>query len=147
MNQWRATTLTLLRKEAPVRLQEETAAVMNNVVSRVNRILDAITDSSPTDARDQALRALVSNSVELARLLVVQRAVFKVTMPRVLPHQRIVFEALSLEDIGGEEEERLAACEICCVTFPGITKFGDENGGHPQFRNIIAKAKVLCSPE
>ena len=68
-------------------------------------------------------------------------------MPRVLPHQSTVFEASSMEDIGGEEEERLAAREICCVTFPGITKFGDENGGHPQFRNVIVKAKVLCSPE
>lgn len=147
VNQWRAMTLTLLRKEAPAKLQQETTAIVKDVVSRVNCILNAITDTSTTDARDQALYALVNSSVELARLLVVQKAVFKVTMPKVLPHQRIIFEASSMDDIGGEEEESLTAREICCVAFPGIIKFGDENGSHPQFTNAIAKARVLCSPE
>lgn len=147
VNQWRAMTLTLLRKEGSTKLQQETTTIVNNVVSRVNRILNAITDTNTTDARDQALHILVNSSVELARLLAVQKAVFKVTMPILLPHQRIVFEASSMDDIGGEEEENLTAREICCVTFPGIMKFGDENGGHPQFQNAIAKARVLCSPE
>lgn len=54
-----------------------------------------------------------------------------------------------MEDIGGEEldEDGLAEREICCVTFPGIIKTGDENGGQLHYRNVIAKARVLCSPE
>ncbi|RYP50113.1 hypothetical protein DL768_004317 [Monosporascus sp. mg162] len=147
VNQWRAMTLTLLRKEASATLQTETAALVKSVVFRVNGILDAITGTEATDARDQALYVLVNSAVELARLLVVQKAVFKVTMPKILPHQRTIFEASSMDDIGGEEEESLAEREICCVTFPGVTKFGDENGSHPQYRNTIAKARVLCSPE
>ncbi|RYO92721.1 hypothetical protein DL766_003453 [Monosporascus sp. MC13-8B] len=147
LNQWRAMTLTLLRKEAPSKLQTETAALVKSVVSRVNSILDAITGTEATEARNQALYVLVNSAVELARLLVVQKAVFKVTLPKILPHQRTTFEASSMDDIGGEEEESLAEREICCVTFPGVTKFGDENGSHPQYRNIIAKARVLCSPE
>ncbi|RYP40193.1 hypothetical protein DL767_001908 [Monosporascus sp. MG133] len=147
VNQWRAMTLTLLRKEASSKLQTETAALAKSVVFRVNGILDAITGTEATDARDQALYVLVNSAVELARLLVVQKAVFKVIMPKILPHQRTIFEASSMDDIGGEEEESLAEREICCVTFPGVTKFGDENGSHPQYRNIIAKARVLCSPE
>ncbi|RYO86288.1 hypothetical protein DL764_009027 [Monosporascus ibericus] len=147
VNQWRAMTLTLLRKEASPKLQTETTAIVKSVILRVNSILDAITGTEATDARDQALYVLVNSAVELARLLVVQKAVFKVTMPKILPHQRTTFEASSMDDIGGEEEESLAGREICCVTFPGITKFGDESGSHPQYRNIIAKARVLCSPE
>ncbi|RYP63599.1 hypothetical protein DL771_009207 [Monosporascus sp. 5C6A] len=137
----------VLRKEASSKLQTETAALVKSVVFRVNSILDAITGIEATDARDQALYVLVNSAVELARLLVVQKAVFRVTMPKILPHQRTIYEASSMDDIGGEEEESLAEREICCVTFPGVTKFGDENGSHPQYRNIIAKARVLCSPE
>lgn len=90
---------------------------------------------------------LVNNSVELARLLAVQKAVLRVHMPDVLPHQRTLFEAATMEDVGGEDEEALARREIWCVVFPGVVKHGDENGGQMQFRNVIAKARVLCSPE
>ncbi|KAI1107357.1 hypothetical protein F4804DRAFT_197531 [Jackrogersella minutella] len=147
VNQWRAMTLTVLRKEATRRMQEETALVTESVISRVNNILDAITDASATDTRDHALRALVRSAIELARLLVVQKATFKVYMPKILPHQRILFETSTMEDIGAEDEERLTGRDIHCVTFPGIIKTGDENGGHPQFTNIVAKARVLCTPE
>ncbi|KAI0479253.1 RNA ligase-like domain-containing protein [Xylariaceae sp. FL0804] len=147
INQWRAMTLAILSREASVKLQEETDAVTEKVMSTVNRILDAITDAEASDARDQALRALVSSSIGLARLLVVQQAVFKVYMPKLFPHQQVLFDATTMDDVGEEDEDSLAAREICCVTFPGIIKTGDENGSHPQYRNVIAKARVLCSPE
>ena len=101
-------TLTMLRKEATPRMQEETALVIESIISRVNHILDAITDASATDARDHALRSIVHNAVELARLLVVQKATFKVYMPKIFPHQRILFEASTMEDIGAEDEENFA---------------------------------------
>ncbi|KAM0814952.1 hypothetical protein AB5N19_00745 [Seiridium cardinale] len=146
-NHWRAVTLTMVRKEAFQKLQAETAAVTEDVVSRVNRILNSITDVDATDARDQALRGLVNTSVELARRLTVQKAAFKVTMPQILPHQKTVFDPSEMEDIGGEDEDSLGAREICCVTFPSVVKSGDEQGFHPHFRNIVSKARVLCSPE
>ena len=123
---------------------------MSNIISRANRLLDSITtttDVSASDARDQALRVLVNSAVVLSRQLAVQKAVFKVTMPYILPHQQTPFDASQMEDIGGEDEEDLTAREICCVTYPSIVKFGDEHGGNPQLRNVIAKARVLCSPE
>ncbi|KAI1136600.1 hypothetical protein F5Y05DRAFT_420024 [Hypoxylon sp. FL0543] len=141
-NQWRAMTLTMIRKEATPRMQEETALVTESTISRVNHILDAITNASATDARNHALRGLVHSAVELARLLVVQKATFKVYMPKVFPHQRILFETSTMEDIGAEDEESLTEREIRCVTFPGMVKTGDENGGHPQFTNVVAKARA-----
>jgi hypothetical protein len=117
-------------------------------MSRLNRLLDAVTSATPSENRDTALRVLVNNSIELARLLTVQKAVLRVYMPQILPHQRILFEGESMEDIGGEDEESLAEREICCVAFPGLVKNGDEHGGHlQQYRNVITKARVLCSPE
>lgn len=147
VNQWRSLTLTVLKKDAGEKLQSETSAVVDTVVSKVNNLLDAITNTKSSEARDQGLQALITSAVDLSRLLAVQKAVFKVEMPEILPHQRIMFDAETMEDIGGEDEESLADREICCVTFPGIIKRGDESGGHLQYRNVIAKAKVLCSPE
>jgi hypothetical protein len=125
-------------------------------MERINRVLDCITDSSNThsnthntnEGRDQALRVLINNSVELARLLAVQTAEFRVWMPDIVPHQRTTFDGATMEDIGGEEdgEDGLSAREICCVAFPGVIKRGDESGGHLHYRNVIAKARVLCGP-
>jgi activating signal cointegrator complex subunit 1 len=147
VNQWRSATLTLLRREASQKMQAETAAVTEHVMGRINRVLNAVTDAKGTEVRDQALRALVATAVDLARMLVVQKAVFSVAMPEILPYQKVMFDPSTMEDIGGEDEDSLSQRDICCVTFPGIIKRGDENGGHLQYQNVIAKARVLCSPE
>ncbi|KAM7217745.1 hypothetical protein V8F06_006879 [Rhypophila decipiens] len=147
INQWRSMTLGILKKEADQKMQNETAAIIESVISKVNTLLDTVADIKSSEGRDQALRALVSSAIELSRLLVVQRAIFKVSMPELLPHQQTMFDPSTMEDIGGEDEEGLEEREICCVTFPGIIKRGDESGGHLQYRNVISKARVLCSPE
>ncbi|KAL7948231.1 hypothetical protein V8C42DRAFT_245549 [Trichoderma barbatum] len=150
VNQWRSSTLALLRREAH-HLHDNTDAFAEAVISRITQLLDSIiTTPSPssTTARDSALRVLTKNSIELARLLVVQKARLRVYMPSILPHQQVLFEPDTMEDMGGEEdEENLANREISCVVFPGVIKHGDENGGHMQYRNVIVKARVLCSPE
>lgn len=138
-------------------MQAETSRTTEAVISRVNALLGSITDAGRTDARDQGLRAQVTSAIELSRLLAIQNAVFEVLMPRILPHQRTLFDPATMEDIGGggeDEDEGLDGeggivrrREICCVTFPGIIKTGDEHGGQPQYRNVISKARVLCSPE
>lgn len=137
----------MIRKDSAHKLQAETDAVVEGAIARVNRLFDAITDVCATDARDQALRTLCTAAVALARLLSVQKAVFKVTMPQILPHQKTLFDTSEMEDIGGEDEDGLAGRGVCCVTFPSIVKFGDERGGHAQLRNVIAKARVLLGPE
>ncbi|KAH6656765.1 hypothetical protein BKA67DRAFT_655075 [Truncatella angustata] len=146
-NQWRAVTLTMVRKEASLKLHAETTAIVEDVIARVTRILSSIVDVDTTDARDHALRGLVNTAIELARRLAVQKAVFKVTMPQILPHQKTIFDPSEMEDIGGEDEDGLSTREICCVTFPSVIKTGDEHGSHSHLRNIVSKARVLCSPE
>lgn len=93
------------------------------------------------------MRAQVTGAIDLARLLSVQKAVFTVHMPVIQPHQQTLFDPATMEDVGGEDEDTLAQREICCVTFPGVIKHGDESGGRLHYRNVIAKARVLCSPE
>ncbi|GKU06047.1 hypothetical protein FLAG1_09644 [Fusarium langsethiae] len=146
INHWRSSTLALLRRDSSS-LKESTSSVTEVILKRVTRLLDALCGTTSSEARDSGLRVLVNNSVELARLVSVQKAVLRVNMPIVLPHQRIMFESETMEDLGGEDEESLTGREICCVAFPGVIKHGDEHGGHLQYRNVILKARVLCSPE
>jgi len=110
-------------------------------------LLDAITATNSNESRDQGLRALVNSAIDLSRLLSVQKASFNVIMPEILPHQRIIFDAETMEDIGGEDEENLFGSQVCCVTFPGIIKRGSGSEGHVRYCNVISKARVLCSLE
>ncbi|PSR78815.1 hypothetical protein BD289DRAFT_344453, partial [Coniella lustricola] len=148
LNQWRSLTLSILKKEAAERMQTQTVqtTVTTNSAAKTINGPAAAPDS---ETRDQALRQLVSNAIELSRLLVVQKAVLEVFMPRILPHRQTLFDQATMEDVGGEDEDegQLVKREICCVTFPGIIKRGDENGTQLQFRNVISRARVLCSPE
>ncbi|KOS18798.1 hypothetical protein ESCO_001019 [Escovopsis weberi] len=171
VNQWRSSTLALLRREAH-HLHESTDPIAEPIVQRIMTLLSALTaPSAATRATaSEALRVLVKNAVELARLLVVQKAKMRIYMPPVLPpaqhhhHQQrqqqqqhqhqgsdheqepVHFEPDTMEDVGGEDEDALAGREVACVVFPGVVKHGDENGGNAQFRNVIARAKVLCRP-
>jgi len=147
MNQWRSTTLAILRKDAPQKLQTETTAIVESIVSTVNIILESISDAKTSDSRDVSLRALINNAIELSRLLRVQKAIFSVVMPSIEGHQRTMFDAQTMEDIGGEDEDTLNEREIRCVTFPGIIKSGDENGERGHLRNVVAKIRVLCAPD
>jgi activating signal cointegrator complex subunit 1 len=147
VNQWRSTTLAILRKGAMEELQDNTDAVIDSVVKRINDIMDDISDVKGSETRDQSLKALINSSIDLSRLVRVQKAVFKMVMPVIEGHQIHTFDVKTMEDIGGEDEDTLEGREICCVTFPGMVKEGDESGEHAQFRNVIAKARVLCSPD
>ncbi|KAI6716487.1 hypothetical protein JHW43_000918 [Diplocarpon mali] len=146
MNQWRATTLSILCK-CSQKLQTETATVVETVVEQTNKIVDSIGDSKHTENRDKSLRTLVTSSVELSRLLRVQKAVFSIVMPCIESFQRTMFDADIMEDIGGEDEDTLNGREIRCVTFPGIVKTGDENGDRSHLKNTVAKIRVLCEPD
>lgn len=146
MNQWRSTTLAILRKEAQ-KLQPKTCEVVEAIVTQVNSIMGSISDAQSSETRDQSLRALITSSIELARLLRVQKAVFSIIMPSIEGHQRTMFDAESMEDIGGEDEDTLHDREIRCVTFPGIIKNGDENGERGHLRNVVARTRVLCVPD
>ncbi|KAG6274318.1 hypothetical protein E4U47_001546 [Claviceps purpurea] len=156
INHWRASTLALLRRDAIQNLQDETNTHIEEVTLRTKRILDAITtdgpgstssasDSSHPSTRDSSLRSLVTDAVDLAQLLVAQKAVLRVSMPEVSPHQPALFDPDTMEDVSGEneDEEALASREIWCVVFPGLIKHGDEKGGRMELRNVIAKARVL----
>lgn len=150
LNHWRSTTLSILHRAATASLAPGTETLTASVTARINALLSSITDVAATPARDASLTSLVDTAIDLARLLAVQKAKFRVWRPALAAHQRTAFEARTMEDIGGEEyeeEDGLGAREIWCVAFPGVIKRGDESGSQMQFENVVAKARVLCRPE
>lgn len=148
VNQWRSSTLGAINKTRSLEhLGARTEEIASSLVKEIMGILEAITDIEPAEQRNAALRTLVVEAIALSRMLRVQKASFKLTMTVVEGHQVNTFQGDSMDDIGGEDEETLEGREIMCMTFPGIVKEGDERGQRMQFRNIIAKAKVLCSPD
>ncbi|RDW82126.1 hypothetical protein BP6252_03238 [Coleophoma cylindrospora] len=151
LNQWRSTTLSILHKTAPQSLLAETDNTITSILHRINTLLEALTSVPTNPARDASLKTLISNAIDLARLLRVQKAVFSIIMPEILEHQRTVFDTSEMEDIGGgsedDEDAEIGKREVRCVTFPGIIKHGDENGEQAHLRNVVSKARVLCAPD
>ncbi|RDA87320.1 hypothetical protein CP532_2657 [Ophiocordyceps camponoti-leonardi (nom. inval.)] len=160
INQWRSSTLALLQNPASVLLQAQTTALVDNVVDRINLLLEALLSTSssspspPHTNRDSSLAVLVKKAVDLARLLAVQRAVLRVD--HGLPPQcddvtsttLPAFDGEFMEDVGGLDEEALQTGRVACFVFPALIKWGDENGAQMQLRNVISKARVLClSPD
>ncbi|KAI9738443.1 MAG: hypothetical protein M1818_005340 [Claussenomyces sp. TS43310] len=145
VNQWRSATLASIRKGSSEGMRLATEDFTSSLITRISVILDAITDVQVTQARGTSLRALIASAIDLSRLLRVQKAVFKAVMPVIEAHQVNTFDTVTMEDIGGEDEDGLAYRQISCVTFPGLVKEGDESGEQTQLRNVVAKARVLCS--
>lgn len=91
----------------------------------------------------QVLRALVANATDLARQLACQRAIFTVHAPL----KGAVYDARTMDDVGGEDDDALAGRQVRCVVFPGIIKRGDERGSQLHLENVVAKARVLVCPD
>lgn len=158
MQHWRSVTLSILKKEGGGHLQEQTAQVIDQVVADIKSLLGAITQdgaiatgiggsNATAEAQDLSLRHLIEQAIELSRLLVAQKANYEIWMPEIVHHQQVMFDQTTMEDIGGEDEDNLIERDIRCVTFPGIIKRGNEGGTQLHFRNVISKARVLCSLE
>ncbi|KAH7040093.1 uncharacterized protein B0I36DRAFT_5553 [Microdochium trichocladiopsis] len=147
INQWRASTLALIRKHSTEAIRQHSASLLDNSVARLNQILDSITDANTTDMRDQAARALLSNAMELAQSLALQKARFTVKIPSVLPQEHVTYDQSTMEDTGGEDDDDLIGRPVLCIIFPALVKNGDAAGEHLHFENVICKAKVLCTSE
>ena len=65
-------------------------------------------------------------------------------MPVVVEHQKTMFEAEDMEDVSGEDWDGDEEKEVSVVVWPGVVKWGDENGERVGLRNVVCRIKVLC---
>ena len=102
VNQWRSTTLNILRSGSMEQLRPGTEAAVGSVVFKINRIMDDISDAEASDARDESLKVLINSAIELSRLLRVQKAVFKTVMPVLEAHHINRFDSEIMEVLVGK---------------------------------------------
>lgn len=146
VNQWRAATLGAFNRSSFLsNLVSSSDDITSTTIQKILLLLGGITTTEiAAEQTAGGLQAILTDAISLSRLLRVQKAGFSLLMPKIEPHQITTFDAESMDDIGGEDEESLVGKEIACITFPGIIKEGDENGDRVHLKNVIAKAKVLC---
>lgn len=150
VNSLRAATLGVLNtKSMAVNLDWRMEQVIHTVGKEVLDLLGAITiNESPTSESTRThLHTLIKEAVTLSRTLRVQKAQFALWMPTIREYDSHHFDAETMEDIGGEDEESQQEREVRCIIFPGVVKEGDENGERMGLKNCIVKAKVLCGDD
>lgn len=146
MNQWRSTTLAIIKKDGLEKLHAGTQGLIETVIQRIISALSSFMDLANPEVLSQSLRNIIIDAVELSRLLRIQKATFRVNIPVISKDRPVYFDSQSMEDVGGEDDLSLGARRIRCVTFPGIFKDGNENGEQVHLTNVVAKSRVLCEP-
>jgi len=144
VNQWRSTTLVIIRHEYDRACRDHASALTHQIVRHVEDIFGELVEGGVPQSCPRTLGAIVEQAVSLSRLLRVQRARFIVAIPSMHPRHQALFDNETMEDISGEDEQGLTGKELQCAVFPALYKFGDEEGNNTQIRNVIAKAQVFC---
>lgn len=128
VNEWRSTTLSLIRQSSEDALQAHTTGLSRIIHDTISRILGKLTASAATDARDKGLQSIIDQAIDLSRAFRVQRAQFEVDMPSMTEEGPLQFDVATMEDITGENDEELIGRRVECVVFPCVIKLGDESG-------------------
>ncbi|EPE27296.1 hypothetical protein GLAREA_03211 [Glarea lozoyensis ATCC 20868] len=146
LNAWRAQTLSLLRRAPP-----ESDALTSSLTAELNTLLHALTSLPSTPARDASLLPLLHSAITLTQLLRSQKARFEIHMPAIAASagdatkggDSMEFDPETMEDVGGSEDEG-GEREVKLVVWPGVIKYGDENGERVDLRNVVCRVRVLC---
>jgi hypothetical protein len=134
-NKWRAATLEAIQHSAGFDAMVQSAVA--RMTETISRALGKLTDTEPNVA---ALSGIVKRAVSLAHIFRLQRARYDFC----LPSPTEAFDPSTMED-ALDRSDGIADSTVRCATFPGVLKFGDEYGDNLHLRNVIVKAKVLCS--
>ena len=151
MNQWRANTLSMIRKHALAKSSatiDTPASAAVDIYTRIEDLLLHLTATlvplglSPTATEPrEKLRSMLESAANLAIELRVQRAKFTVQEPRLLLESPM--DSDTMEDLNGGEEEDWKDKRVGAVAWPAVYKEGDENGENIHLKNLIFKAQVM----
>ncbi|KAF2768062.1 hypothetical protein EJ03DRAFT_136031 [Teratosphaeria nubilosa] len=138
-NRWRSVTLDVIRHTNS--LQEATEAVGMSIVEKICAALAAVSDVAATGSQRLALNNIIRRTISLAHLFRVQRAQYEFTLPTAGSS----FRGEIMDDIAAEDDDLGQCRPIRCATFLSVVKVGDEFGDSLHLRNVLVKAKVLCT--
>ena len=145
-NQWRSLTLSIIERDEQGHLAKHTEGLLDSIQADAGSALGEMIATELTSSQMTSLRVILENAVKAARLIRRQRASFVFELPRVSAEREALFDGNVMEDVSGEDEEELRGRKVQCATFPAVYKLGDERGENMHLRNVIFKARVLCTP-
>ena len=143
--QWRSLTLGIIDQDERGYHIEHTRRTLNSMQANIETTLSELTATEMTVLQRSSLRTILENAVKIARLVRRQHARFVFELPKVSAEREALFDGQVMEDVSGEEEEELKGRKVQCATFPAVYKLGDEKGDNMHLRNVIFKARVLCT--
>ncbi|KAL9062861.1 MAG: hypothetical protein Q9157_008578 [Trypethelium eluteriae] len=143
--QWRSLTFGIIDQDDHGDVTEHTRKTLDSMQAVIEEALSQLTATEPSTSQRTSLRTILENSARIARLVRRQRAHFVFELPKVSAERKAVFDGKVMEDVNGEDEEELKGTKVQCATFPAVYKLGDERGENMHLRNVIFKARVLCT--
>lgn len=137
-NKWRSVTLDLVR-QSPETTQWIDAAALG-MTELICIALSTLTEVEGNDARRVSLNSIVRRAISLAHLFRVQRAQYEFS----LPTPGADFNRATMDGLSADVEAQPGS-RVVCATFPSVVKLGDAQGDNMHLRNVVLKAKTICS--
>ncbi|KAA8619316.1 hypothetical protein PtrSN002B_003401 [Pyrenophora tritici-repentis] len=145
----RATVQALERSTVYVDIEKEKEAVLHRLCGEICHLLFTLTSITITTTAQSALKSILKDAVGLQRTLILQRARYELLFFRnqdeVMEFDDYTMEAINDPDPSADEDSDMDmdhTLKFCA--FPGLVKYGDEQGQYPDMRNVLLKARV-CS--
>ena len=145
----RATLQALEHSAAHIDIETEKEALLHRICGEICHLLFTLTSTNITPNAQSALKSILDDAVSLQRTLTLQRARYQLLFFRnhdeVMEFDECTMEAINDPHPSMDEDSDMdmdRTLKFCA--FPGLLKYGDERGHHPEMRNILLKASV-CS--
>ncbi|KAL1792378.1 hypothetical protein ACET3X_008885 [Alternaria dauci] len=145
----RATVQVLDRSEANGEMERENEASLHRLTGDISHTLFTLTSTSLAPSAQSTLAGILKDAVSLQRTLALQKAHYHLLFFRCqdgsMQFDERTMEAVNdvglymEDDTDMDVDRRFLFC-----AFPGLIKYGDEWGEHPEMSNILLKARV-CS--
>ena len=145
----RATIQALEHSAAHIDVEAEKEALLHCICGEICHLLFTLTSVNIAPNAQSALKSILDDAVDLQRTLILQRARYQFLFFRnhdeVIEFDECTMEAINDPDPSMDEDSDMdmdRTLRFCA--FPGLLKYGDEQGQHPEMRNILLRARV-CS--
>lgn len=150
-DEWRRVTIRALEQSDIVdALKEGEATLVQRLASEITHLLFTITSVSLTLNAQSALIGMLSTVAGMQRMLVLQKAQYRIVFFRTSESARI-FEDQRMEwvnDLDSDSEvdgDTIMDRRVLFCVSPCLEKFGDEWGDYLETSNVLLKAKVCCA--
>jgi hypothetical protein len=148
--EWRRATVRVIEKSQALRtLQQARDETLFHTAKELEHVLFTLTSVSLTPGAHSALVSILTVAADLQRTLVLQKAQYQLLFFRDQVAGNTRYDDRKMDSVNDdfidEDGDTHIDRKFLFSVFPGLEKWGDEFGGHPEISNILLKAKVCCS--